>query len=887
MRRRQNHFVQHHNVVAPNVVAPSVVASQAPAQAGHGRFLALSDLGRRLRRTFAQKISVRGYAFRLAAATSWLTLTTAVPALAKIEVAGQPIQDSNVAGVSMFIGLVLFATITAMLHLTGRKQWSQREGALVAELESARAKLERAHVFLSAEPQIIVAWGSASGEPEIEGEIGLVTDAPVPRRALGFGAWLEPALAQRLDDCVERLRRRGEGFRMSLVSLAGRHLEAEGRAISGRAVLRIRDISGDRLELLALRQRHAELGAQTDGLRAMLDSIAAPVWMRDTEGALSWVNSAYARAVEAGDSTEAVAKGVELLDRDARETSRRVMASGEIWRARLPGLVSGARCLLDIVDVPTRAGAVGYAQDLSELEAVRDNLEQQMESHTRTLDQLPTAVAIFDGQKRLAFHNAAYRQLWGLPQDFLDQGPTDSEILDRLRAERRLPEQADFRTWRAGLMSAYQAQETREHLWYVPGGRTFRVVSNPSPHGGVTYLYDDVTERFEIESRFKQLMSVQNETLDTLQEGVVVFGTDGRLKLYNPAFAHIWRLDDAALADHPHFDAIAQKCAPLADQDGGFAKLREVVTGLHEQRTGLAFRMNRSDGLVLDCAAQPLPDGATLLTFIDATAQVSVERALTDRNQALIEAENLRNDFVHHISYELRSPLTNIIGFIQLLGDESVGPLNQRQRDYVGYVMKSSEALLAIINDILDLATIDKDGMHLELEDVDIAGTMRAAAAGVQDRLSESGIHLSIVALDDVGTFRADGKRVRQILFNLLSNAIGFSEPGQTVTLAALRRDEEIAFKVSDNGRGIPPDVLDKVFDRFKSHTIGARHRGVGLGLSIVKALVELHEGKIHIDSAPGEGTAVTCIFPARASEAASKAASEAAPQLDGARSPV
>ena len=183
--------------------------------------------------------------------------------------------------------------------------------------------------------------------------------------------------------------------------------------------------------------------------------------------------------------------------------------------------------------------------------------------------------------------------------------------------------------------------------------------------------------------------------------------------------------------------------------------------------------------------------------------------------------------------------------------------------------MKSSSALLAIINDILDLATIDKDGMQIELEDVDIAETIRAASAGVEDRLSESGINLQIVVRDNVGAMRADGKRLRQILFNLLSNAIGFSVSGQTVTLAALRRDNEIAFKVSDNGRGIPPDVLDKVFDRFKSHTIGTRHRGVGLGLSIVKALVELHGGAIHIDSAPGEGTAVTCIFPMRAAVAA------------------
>ncbi|MDE2364216.1 MAG: PAS-domain containing protein [Hyphomicrobiales bacterium] len=840
-------------------------------------------MGRQRRRDFS---CVAGIS-RLAVSASPAALLAASPALADVpDLSAAPIHEPNVLGVSLVVGLVIFSTIVALLDIAARKHWKQRESGLVADLESERAKLERAHVFLSAEPQIIVAWGSATSEPEIEGDISLVTDAPVPRRVLGFGAWLEPATAQRLEQCVERLRGRGEGFRMSLVSLAGRHLEAEGRAISGRAVLRIRDVSGDRMELLSLRQRHADLGAQAEALRAMLDSIAAPVWMRDGQGRLTWVNAAYARAVDAKDAAEVTTKRIELLDRDAREAGARAVSAGETWRARLPGLVSGERHLLDIVDVPARSGSVGIAQDLNELEAVRDNLEQQMESHSRTLDQLPTAVAIFDGRKRLVFHNAAYRQVWGLPQGFLDQNPTDSEILDRLRVERRLPEQADFRTWKAGVLSAYQSAETREHVWYLPDGRTLRVVSHPGPHGGVTYLYDDVSERFQIESQFNALVRVQGETLDTLQESVAVFGTDGKLKLYNPAFGQLWRLDNDALAQRPHFDWIAGEAQRLCSDVHALGRIREVVTGLYEGRMGYNCRMERKDGVVLDCAALPLPDGATLVTFIDVTAQINVERALTDRNQALIEAENLRNDFVHHISYELRSPLTNVIGFIQLLADESTGPLNQRQREYLDIALNSSSALLAIINDILDLATIDKDGMQLELENVDIAETIHAASAGVQDRLSESGIHLSVVMRDNVGAMRADGKRLRQILFALLANAINFSEPGQTVTLAALRRDGEVAFKVSDTGRGIPPDVLDKVFDRFRSHTIGARHRGVGLGLSIVKALVELHGGSVRIDSAPGEGTTVTCIFPVRDAQGQAHGALEAGATLDSNRKP-
>ena len=772
-------------------------------------------------------------------------------------------ETQGLVGVSVFVALVLFSTSTALLHLTGRKRWAQREQQLAAELTATRASLDRAQVFLSAEPQIVVAWGSASGEPDIEGDLSLVMDAPMPRRVLGFGSWLSPEPAKQLETHVDRLRGRGEGFRLALVSIGGRHLEVEGRAVGGRAVLRIRDVSGDRLELTKLRERHARALSELATLHTMLNAIPQPVWLRDHDGKLAWVNNAYARAVEVTDPRDAVARSIELLDRPAREAAAQAHGAGTQWRSRTTAVVSGQRHLLDVVDVASPAGSVGFANDLSELEMTRIDLGRQMEAHARTLDQLTTAVAIFDRTRRLVFHNTAYRQLWNLDASYLDQKPTDSEILDRLRAERKLPEQADFRTWKSGLMDAYQSVDTIEQVWYLPGGRTLRAVTNPNPQGGLTYLFDDVTERFHLESRYNELIRVQGETLDTLKEGVAVFGTDGRLKLFNTAFADLWALDMQMLHDRPHIDDVARLCGNLCPGAEAWASLRSIVSGLHDARTGYQTRLARADEKIIDCAAAPLPDGSTLMTFTDVTAGVNVERALTERNQALLDAENLRNDFVHHVSYELRSPLTNIIGFIQLLAEGAVGPLNDKQREYTGYVLKSSAALLAIINDILDLASIDRDAMELTLEDVDVEKTIKAAADGLQDRLSEMSIQLQIVVTDNVGRFRADSKRIRQILFNLLSNAIGFSSPGQTVTLAAMRRGEEVIFKVTDQGRGIPPELLDQVFDRFETNTVGSRHRGVGLGLSIVRAFVEIHGGEVQIESAPGEGTVVTCIFPA------------------------
>jgi signal transduction histidine kinase len=646
-------------------------------------------------------------------------------------------------------------------------------------------------------------------------------------------------------------------------NLGGRHLEIEGRAVSGRAVMRIRDVSGDRLDATRLRDSQARTLFELDALRTLLDAIGSPSWLRDGQGRLRWVNAAYAAAVETSDAAAAVLRNAELLDHPVREAVALARADGQLWRDRVPVVVAGARRMFDVIEVPVEGAAVGMALDVSESETLRGELTRLTQAHSRTLDQLSTAVAIFDRSQRLVFHNAAYRELWGFDQSFVDQIPTDSEILDRLRAARRLPEQADYRGWKASLLSAYQSPETSEQIWYLPGGRTLRTVISPNPQGGVTYLFDDVTERFNLESQFNALTRVQGETLDALKEGVGVFGTDGRLKFFNPAFAQLLKLDPPALEDKPHIDQVAALCEPVCPDPVAWQALRGVVAGLQDGRRGFEHRLFCRDGTVLDCTAAPLPDGATLLTFIDTTANVNVERALTERNDALIDAAKLRNDFVHHVSYELRSPLTNIIGFVQLLGDDSVGPLNPKQREYAGYVTKSSAALLAIINDILDLASIDTGAMELSLDEVDIAATMQAAAEGVQDRLAESDIRLQVVSMDGIGSFRADGKRIRQILFNLLSNAIGFSSPGQTVSLAALRRPDEVVFKVTDTGRGIPQAVLDHVFDRFHTHTIGSRHRGVGLGLSIVRSFVELHGGRILIDSVSGQGTCVTCIFPA------------------------
>ena len=769
--------------------------------------------------------------------------------------------ESNVPAIAIMLA-VLLAAITVVVHLLARRRWSRRTSVLEAELVRTRAKADRAALTMQGDRQIVISWDRPDAEPTLEGDLALVADLSAGPRLLDYASWLGDSAAALVAEASERLLARGESFSIAAVDRRGRHVEISGRPVSGNAVIRIRDVSGDRLELAETREKLARVEEIFSALGSALESAAVLAWGRDAEGRMVWCNASYAGAVEAPDDKAAVDNKIELFDPSLRREAAEAIRDAGLWKRRASAAVSGERRTFEAVEVRTAFGSTGIAHDVTEIAALRAEMERNEDDYSRMIDRLSTAVAVFDKSKRLTFYNAAYRQIWSLEPAFLDQGPSDGEVLDCLRSKRLLPEQANFREWKAQLMSAYQAVEPSEAVWHLPDGRALRVVTSPNPKGGVTYLYDDATQSFALASQVNALTHVQGETLDALKEGVAVFGTDGRMKLFNPVFAEIWELDPLKLRARPHIHEIGDRCRALCQDPDLWDGLRDMMVGLNEHRESRSARIARNDGLTLDCAALPLPDGATLLTSLDVTASANVERALTERNQALVAAEKLRNDFVNHVSYELRTPLTNIIGFTQLLAAGGVGPLNPKQLEYAGFITNSSHALLAIIDDILDLASIDAGALELRLETVDVAEAMKAAAAGVQDRLDEAAIEMRMVMTDGVGAFRADGRRVRQVLFNLLSNAINYSEPGQTVTLAAMRRGAEIVFKVSDRGRGIPPDMVERVFNRFETFPNGSRHRGPGLGLSIVKAMLDLHKGRVLIDTAPNEGTTVTCIFP-------------------------
>lgn len=769
---------------------------------------------------------------------------------------GNTIAEDPIMAIVIFAACAVFAWALFAIRRMAKDDHAARRR--IAELE---IKLNEAEVAIAAEAHVLVVWQGRDDVPQRT--VGSMRGAAqVPEDVEGlldFTEWLDRDSADALSDCVSQLRSSGQPFNIGVRTHGNELLEADGRTAGGLATLRFRPLAGERRNITALANDAHKLGKQVERLSAVLDAAPLPVWLRDTEGKLAWVNQAYVSAVEAPDINSAISGGIEIASEAKLDRQHADPKTGFIGRAH--AVIAGTMRALNIHEILLPDGKAGFAIDMTALEVAEKELDRHIKAHASTLNKLDTAIAIFGPDQRLRFHNAAYAALWPLDSTWLDTRPTDSEILDRLRSQRCIPEQANYRDWRSKQLTAYTTLETRENWWYLPDGRSIHVICEQHPFGGVTYLYENATREIQLESRYNELIGVQRETLDNLDEGVALFGSDGKLKLFNPAFATFWKLDPGFLEREPHIEELAEYGQRLVPEASAWDEVKYSITRLEIERNPITGKLVTNER-ILQYTAVPLPDGNTLLTFSDVSDAARIERALRDRADALEAADRLKNSFLSNVSYEVRTPLTSVVGFAEGLQMGLAGPLTPKQQEYVHDIRRSSEELKTIIDAIIDLTAIDAGAMELRLDRVDIPDMLQAVAEKLSPAIDRRDLTLNIEVAADANSFVADPKRLEQILTNLLSNAIGFSTAGSVIRMGARLHGTNVQFWVSDNGRGIDPDFQKRVFDRFQSRPVPGGHRGPGLGLSIVKSFVELHEGQVALHSKLNQGTTVLCSFP-------------------------
>ncbi len=684
---------------------------------------------------------------------------------------------------------------------------------------------------------------------------------------------------ERLTVAVEDLRRHGRGFAQELYhSATGRRIEARGvRAgdpdMGGTVdTLWMSDVTEGVAAVNTLTSENINLKETQEKLTSALDGLTSPVWLRDDDLSLIYCNAAYVRAVDARDTDDVVSRGREIAPRAAvrevRALAAAARASGVTRSAPFHMVIEGSRRLMEVTENPVakirsadedgeaqedRAApslfgdgsgllTAGIAHDVTRQEELETRLGRETTAHAEVLERLGTAIAVFGADQRLAFHNTAYTQLWGLDPAWLREGPAYGDVLEALRDQRRLPEVADFPAFKEKELDRFHALITPlEDVLHLPDGMTLRRVVAPHPMGGLLTTYEDVTDTLAMERSYNTLIAVQRETIDNLSEAIAVFAADGLLQLANPAFLAQWNLPGTIVAEQPPAQEVMDLMAPLFEDADALTQFQALMLGAlspDAERIARQAKLVRDSATVIEVSAAPLPDGGVLFSFDDVSDPARVESALRIRAQNLSANEKLRSAFVADAMDEVRAPLAAL----------ATGMSRSSRSKAAKAQSNVISDLMTLVDDIRGLATLYSDQETLTLDTFDLPVALETVRSLTTETFKTRGWTMALEDSGDMGWMVGDQRRVCQMLYHSVLCTMSDGPAGATAQVTVNRDSEaEVVFTVEG------PAIADR--DEDAQWT----------GLSLVKHIADLHGGGVDAVTAKNGARRIICRLPSGA----------------------
>jgi len=503
-------------------------------------------------------------------------------------------------------------------------------------------------------------------------------------------------------------------------------------------------------------------------------------------------------------------------------------------------------------------------RELSERKKAQEALAKSEKWFSTTLASIGDAVIATDMNGGVTFLNPVAQSLtgWSLEEA---RGKSMDLVFDIVNKETRRPvENPVKKVFREGKVVGL-ADHT---LLLSKGGKEFDIEDSAAPiltatgvGHGVVLVFRDITEKKRTEEETKRQKELLQLILASIADGVVVADSNGKFLLFNAAAEQFLGIGATERTPDEWSDQYGVYLPDTVTQyPADQLPLVRAMRGENVDTVELFIRNPQvPEGRLLSITGRPLKraDGTLqggVVVFHDITLQKRAQEALVQAKEEAVRASKFKDQFLSTMSHELRTPLNAVLGFSDLLADERYGTLNDRQQRYVTHIHTGGTHLLKLITDILDLSKIEAGRMELSREDVTVASAFAEVISGLYP-LAEKKSQALLQRVEDNLHVRADAMRFKQVLTNLVANAIKFTPEGGRIELVARQVDDQVKVEVRDNGPGIPPEEQQRIFEAFFRLTeTGSATEGTGLGLAITARLVELHGSKLGIESQPGEG---------------------------------
>lgn len=593
-------------------------------------------------------------------------------------------------------------------------------------------------------------------------------------------------------DAVNRLEMTGDPVKMLVYDRNDRAFELIGAPVGGMIRLIIRDAGFLDTRLKAAEERLSAADALVQDrnwervtLRSLVTEAPIIAWNRSADGMVNWTEG----QIQTRNSTVTAGQAVDLIVARTRMNTQPSLV-GEPQKSRIEIVVDDGvdTISLQVIEVVRPNGdRIGFATDAGTAASAERTLTRFVQTMTETFAHLTVGLAIFDRNQTLALFNPALVQLWQLEPAWLARRPSLRDIVDELRSSRRLPELQDFHKWRSELLSLFENTEAAdyEELWHLSNGSNIRVLARPHPHGSLAFIFDDVTERMRLEQRYRHSIDLRRVTLDRLNEGIAVFGSNGLLQFINQAFHEVWGTNSETVYAAMHVRQFIPLCQELSQDHDVWKRLHSFVTG-EEHRREWEESVTTVAGYVLNARFAPLPDGSTMAVFTNITDSKRVSVRYAQKSMNLRFALAVRDHAVREIDSSIRAPLGELGTRLAAVKDDAESQaLSQAIDDAV-----------SSIDDVYSLVTLTE----AESSKQEVGAVLQKTAVLLKGPANSAAVELRLELAPDERRVECEALPFHKLSFALGLFAIENSNSGSTVALGMTPEADGFSLTVNIQG---------------------------------------------------------------------------------------
>lgn len=519
--------------------------------------------------------------------------------------------------------------------------------------------------------------------------------------------------------------------------------------------------------------------------------ITIPIWVRNSRGLLIYGNKDFLTL------TNSNAEKLNEISSSSRILGEKALLQNTVQLAENFIINNNKRLPYRIFEIPfedaqKKQGIIGFAIDLKESDEQKNTIKYLNSIYQNFFNYSSSAVAIFDVSQKLNYYNPSFVKLWHFKEEFLNKSPSYSQTLEDLRARFLVPEQIDFKKYKEQALDIFTSiLRKHEDVIYLPDGKIIRQVIIPLSDGGLLFSYDDQTDRLSLERAYNVLLSVQKHTIDHLQEAVAVFAENGRLSFVNPNFLKVWKIKE--MSENIHyldFFELNQKTIFSLGEENDWQKIKQKFVDYFSDGKTRGELLQIKKDRFFEISITILPDGSRLLTLDDVTDSHLLQRALIAERDILEGANNQKIDFLKNVSYEIRSPLTTIIGYAELIKEALKNNQTTIPTNYLDYILASSKELSQLVDNIIILT-----------KDADVSGIKNQETVNITEIINSMIAKYSINSkkLNNPYTTQANKFALTSVISLLVKNISDFSnKTNSSFALSFNEKEKQLNFTIKN-----------------------------------------------------------------------------------------